>query len=95
MSPASKTWNYQHGPYLPFHPFDLQPGEAAMIVIDGTFAKTCRPWGPGEITALEPTGFLFRDGAIPIRFHFLWKTSTALIQPFWGILEFAFPKGCR
>jgi hypothetical protein len=95
VSPPSKTWDYDHGPYAPFHPFDLQPGEASMIVIDGTFAKTCRPFAPGEATVLEPTGFLFHDGEIPIRFHFVWKTSTALVPPYWGILEIAFPKGCR
>jgi hypothetical protein len=94
MSPPSKYWDF-HGPYAAFHPFDLQPGEASMLVIDGTFPKTCRPFQPGDATDLQPTGYLFRDGEIPIRFHFIWKTATALIPPPFGTLRITFPKGCR
>lgn len=90
----SKSWDDRGRPVTRFRPFDLPPGEESLLVLEGTFPKTCRPWMPGDVTDLEPGGYLFKDGAFPIRFHFLWKTSTALILPSVQ-LQIAFPKGCR
>ncbi len=87
------TWDNQRGPLTPFHPFDLPAGQTAMLVLEATYTKSCRPWGPGEVATLEPSGFYLWDGSLPVRFHFLWKTSTALIFPQF-LLQVRFPKGC-
>lgn len=90
-------WADERGPVKPFHPFDLAPGHAFELIVQGTYAKTCRPWAPGEIAVFAAAGFypFEGEGALPIRFHFLWKTSTALIHPVAYLLQIRFPKGCR
>jgi hypothetical protein len=94
MNRPSKNWDNRGRPLIHFRPFDLSPGEESLLVLEGTFAKSCRPWQPGDATDLVPGGFLFRDGTLPIRFRFLWKTSTALIPPSVA-LRIDFPRGCR
>lgn len=91
----SRAYIYEpkHLSYSRFHPFDLQPGRSVTLVLDATYKRDCRPWGPGLEEMIAPTGFQLREGFIPIRFHFLWKTSTALINPY-DILQIRFPKGC-
>jgi hypothetical protein len=94
MTRPVSVWDNRRGPLVRFRPFDLAPGKTAMLVLAATYPKTCRPYHPGEIADLQPRGFLFRDGLLPIRFHYLWKTSTALIWPQF-LLRVRFPKGCR
>jgi hypothetical protein len=94
MTRPSKNWDDRGLPLIPSQPFELEPGEESMLVLEGTYTKTCRPWQPGDVATPEPRGYLFKDGFIPIRFHFLWKTSTALVFPSF-LLEIRFPKGCR
>ena len=94
MTRPSKNWDDRGRPLIPFQPFELAPGEESMLLLQGTYAKTCRPWQPGDVATPEPRGYLFRDGFIPIRFHFLWKTSTALVDPSF-LLQIRFPRGCR
>lgn len=71
-------------PWKPFHPFDLKPGQIRWLVLDGSYA--CHS-GMGSRTS---SGI----DALPVRFSFLWKTSTATI-PLDSPLTFLFPKGCR
>lgn len=91
-SRPSKHWVF-HGPYAPFAPIDLQPGAAVMLVLEGTFAKSCRPWQRGGVADVG-TSRDMPPGYFPIRFHFLWKTETALIWPSRQI-QISFPQGCR
>jgi hypothetical protein len=57
-----------------FRPFDLQPGETRWLVLRGVYACTTGMGGPshGGYTASTST-------AIPVRFSFLWRTTTASI----------------
>ena len=72
------------GPWKPFRPFDLKPGEIRWLVLEGAYA--CHSgMGAGTSSGID---------ALPVRFSFLWKTSTASI-PLDGQLTFLFPKGCR
>src|SRR5207249_4795499 len=64
----SKNWDDRGRPVRPFRPFDLHPGEESLLVLEGTFHKTCRPWQPGDVTDLVPGGFLFKAYTFPIRF---------------------------
>jgi HAAS domain-containing protein len=94
MKRPSKNWDERESHLIPFKPFDLAPGEGSMIVVYATYAKTCRPWEPRDVADVEPTGFLVRDGFFPIRYRFLWKTSTFLMSPMFP-LRIGFPKECR
>ena len=71
-------------PWKPFQPFDLEPGEIRWLVLEGAYA--CHSgMGSGTNAGID---------ALPVRFSFLWKTSTARI-PLDSRLTFLFPKGCR
>ena len=71
-------------PWKRFDPFDLKPGEIRWLVLEGSYA--CHSGtGPGTSSGVD---------ALPVRFSFLWKTSTAWI-PLDGPLTFFFPEGCR
>jgi hypothetical protein len=71
-------------PWKPFRPFELQPGEIRWLVLEGAY--TCNSgMGPGTSAGID---------TLPVRFSFLWKTSTASI-PLDGALTFLFPRGCR
>ncbi len=94
MKRPRKYWNYRERHLIPFKPFDLAPGEGTMLVFYATYKQSCRPWEPGDVADIEPDGFYFRDGFFPIRFHFLWKTSTFLFSPMFP-LRIGFPKDCR
>jgi HAAS domain-containing protein len=71
-------------PYMPFHPFDMKPGEVRVLELQGVYAH-CRYWTGGGSTLL--TDF-------PIRYRFLWHTATAEI-PLPEPLAIVFPKGFR
>lgn len=71
------------GPYTPFHPFDLKPGQRRYLAFKGVFA--CHT-GVAENGAETLTGF-------PVRFSFLWRTTTTMI-PLPEELGITFPKGC-
>ena len=70
---------------LRFRPFDLKPGERVFLAYKGVW--TC-PRG-----TVSPGGGFGGEDDFPVRFGFLWRTSTAQIplpRPF----EIVFPKGC-
>ena len=55
-------------PWKPFHPFDMKPGEIRWLVFKGAY--DCRTMSPGgELTLVD----------FPVRFKFLWRTTTASI----------------
>jgi hypothetical protein len=54
-------------PFTRFHPFDLKPGQARSLVIEGVWAD-CNPYDAGSDMLVQ--GF-------SIRYSFLWKTATA------------------
>jgi hypothetical protein len=56
------------GPYEPFQPFDLKPGQVRSLLLVGVYGNchgTYDPVGP----------LVLRD--LPVRYSFLWKTATA------------------
>jgi hypothetical protein len=55
------------GPYEPFQPFDLKPGQIRSLLLVGSFGN-CDDTYP-------PLTLLLK--AFPVRFGFLWKTETA------------------
>jgi len=71
-------------PWKPFRAFDLKPGQIRWLVLEGSYR--CHS-GMGARTS---SGI----DALPVRFNFVWKTSTAWI-PLGNPLTFLFPKGCR
>jgi HAAS domain-containing protein len=75
--------NDQERPLVPFHPFDLQPGQERWLVFKGVFACTGGEMFPGEENTWEDIG---------VRYTFLWRTGTATI-PLGTPLEIRFPKG--
>ena len=75
---------FMSGPYRRFKPFDLKPGQMTLLLLRGAYA--CHSGtGPGPSVAID---------ALPVRFSFLWRTTTAEI-PLDGSLTFVFPKGCQ
>lgn len=68
-------------PFIPFHPFDLKPGEQRGIIISGIYDTPCAGRWPGSI------GW----GSIPVRYSFLWHTATAQV-PLYQPLAFVFRK---
>lgn len=75
-------------PFVRFRPFELRPGEERLLVFSGVYREPCRERGPG--------GAVVSWDAIPIRFTFLWRTTTVDVKlP--QSLAFYFPKGtvCR
>ena len=71
------------GPYLRFRPFELRPGEERLLLLKGVYAH-CSAWGQRTSVGLE---------TFPVRFSFLWKTSTADI-PLPETLAIVFAKNC-
>jgi len=59
-------------PYTRFHPFDLEPGEQRGLIFSGVYDQPCRDRRIGG-----GSDFLL---AIPVRFSFLWRTSTAWVN---------------
>jgi hypothetical protein len=77
----------EHGGFpedlTPFRPFDLKPGQVRVLLLKGVFKANCSDWPPGGSTGL----FEF-----PVRFSFLWRTTTAHLRlP--GQLAIVFRKG--
>lgn len=73
LPPSLKGHEGEHawhqGPFRPFQPFDLNPGQARFLLLKGTYAHC---------------GVMISHGTIPlpdfpIRYSFLWKTATAHI----------------
>jgi HAAS domain-containing protein len=61
-------------PYMPFRPFDLQPGEQRLLVLRGVYHAT---------PALCHSGLRWGGAKrveFPVRFSFLWKTATVQIR---------------
>ncbi len=77
------------GPYVPFHPFDLHPGEQRGIELSGRFNLPCDRRSTGWSEGWE---------WIPVRYGFLWHTGTAEV-PFPEPLTFVYRKnaaaGCQ
>lgn len=72
------------GPYRPFRPFDLGPGQLALLVLRGSYHASCHPNGRVQ-DFWELPGF-------SVRYGFLWRTGTAEIDlP--SQLQIAGPKG--
>jgi hypothetical protein len=61
---------WKRGPLQPFHPVDLGPGQILMVVRQGV-------WRDCQIRVSE--GTTTPPGSFPIRYSFLWKTTTAHI----------------
>lgn len=61
---------WPRGPYEPFQPFDLKPGQVRSLLFTGVYGN-CTPAARNlvPITVLD----------FPIRFSFVWKTQTARI----------------
>ena len=73
-------------PYMHLQPFDLEPGDARVLLLKGPYANCRFDYGDGakgeEITSFS------------IRYRFLWRTATARVtlpDP----LTILFPKGNR
>ncbi len=63
-------------PYVPFHPFDLKPGQVRLLFIRGVYAH-CHDYGGGS-------GVVF--DSFPVTFSFLWRTERVripLARPRW------------
>lgn len=72
------------GPFTPFRPFDLRPGETRLVLLKGVYGN-CQAWAPGSIAGID---------SIPVRFSYLWKTTTVDI-PLVTRLAIVMPKrGC-
>jgi hypothetical protein len=61
---------WKRGPLQPFHPVDLAPGQIVMIAFEGVWHMDCHPVTVGTTT--PPRTF-------PVRYSFLWKTTTTQI----------------
>ena len=73
------------GPFTPFRPFDLRPGQTRLILLKGVYGN-CKSWAPGSIAGID---------SIPVRFSYLWKSATVNI-PLVNRLAIVMPrKGCR
>jgi HAAS len=57
------------GPYVPFQPFDLQPGRERALLLVGVYGDCL------DESNLVPISV----SAFPVRYSFLWKTATASI----------------
>jgi hypothetical protein len=69
------------GPYTPFRPFDLKPGEERAIVLKGSYDEPCANRGTwSEIWY-----------SIPVRFGFIWRRATVQV-PLTQTLSFVFRK---
>lgn len=70
-------------PFTRFHAFDLKPGQARSLVLQGVYHARCLSWKSGGSELL--TDF-------PVRFSFLWRTATAQL-PLPEDLAIVVPKG--
>lgn len=61
---------WKRGPLQPFHPVDRAPGQIVMIAFEGVWHMDCHPVTVGTTT--PPRSF-------PVRYSFLWKTTTTEI----------------
>lgn len=61
---------WKRGPLQSFHPVDLAPGQIVMIAFEGVWHMDCHPVTVGTTT--PPRTF-------PVRYSFLWKTTTTQI----------------
>jgi hypothetical protein len=85
-----QTGRLDETPLELFHPFDMKPGSFRWLVMKGVYACTTGMGGPG------PSGSYgqITSHAFPVRFSFLWRTTTASI-PLDDPLTFSFRKeGC-
>ncbi len=60
---------WHQGPFKPFRPFDLEPGQSAFLLLKGVFANCQVMISHGSIPLPD----------FPVRYRFLWKTATAHI----------------
>lgn len=61
---------WPRGPYEPFHPFDLKPGQVRSLLLTGVYGNcTAAARNLVPITVLD----------FPVRFSFFWKTEIARI----------------
>jgi len=73
------------GPFTPFQPFYLHPGQVRLILLKGVYGN-CKGWAPGSVAGID---------SIPVRFSYLWKTATVNV-PLVSRLAIVMPKeGCR
>ena len=73
-------------PYMRFRPFDLEPGDARLLILKGRYTNCHGDYGGGA-KGEEMVTF-------PIRYRFLWRTATVRITlP--NPLTIVFPKGNR
>lgn len=68
--PMANTGGFPR-PHRRFHPFDLAPGQVALLVLRGTYDATCRV-SPG-------TQSFWTTGDFAVRYRFLWRTATTQI----------------
>ncbi len=71
------------GPFRRFRPFDLAPGQLALLVLHGSYDARCH--------AANGQSF-WEVGGFELRFRFLWRTGTAEI-PVSPQLQIDGPKG--
>jgi hypothetical protein len=72
------------GPFTPFQPFYFHPGQVRLILLKGVYGN-CKEWAPGSIGGID---------SIPVRFSYLWKTTTVHV-PLINRLAIVMPKrGC-
>lgn len=81
MSAPLKNYGV-HGPYMRFHPFDLEPGQVRLLFFEGW---NCRSSWAG-VTSIE-SGFT-------VRFRFLWRTTTTVV-PLPEKVAITVPRGAR
>src|SRR5207253_2985031 len=72
---------WKRGRLEPFHAIDLAPGQIVMVLLQGVWHMDCHPVTVGATT--PPRSF-------PVRYSFLWKTTTTQI-PLPGGLTIAPP----
>jgi hypothetical protein len=69
--PMTNSGGYPR-PHRRFHPFDLEPGQVAFLVLRGAYDAPCRPQAMVQD--------YWELGGFEVRFGFLWRTGTAEID---------------
>jgi hypothetical protein len=82
MSPTAKNTGGIPQAYMPFHPFDLKPGDGVFLFFKGVYACNTG-WAAGTTTTFDD---------FPVRYRFLWRTATTNI-PLPESLAFLLPQG--